>query len=552
MRLYHIIILFIFSKLVLASENNLPKIISDKTVRQQHYLPDFSFAGYRHGTQLPDTRKWQVIDVSKHKIKADDGKDDSQALIKLLTSLETSNKPVVLQFQPGQYIISSIIYIGRSNIVLRGAGSGEGGTTFHLPRPLNYVNQPQELEELREYLVTLNKVEKQKKSNIYLPYSQWSWSGGFFWTRVKGARVKKYLEKYDPPNNTLTKAYKGTQGGFTLSIHDAKQISIGDIIEIQWVNNQGEKSEFLKEIYPADELKIGSHHWSIKNLAIAKQQVEVVAKTGNNITIKSPLLHNITEQRDVRIAAWEHLNEVGFEHFSLIFAYAAPVAHHVEQGFNGIYLTRVYNSWVNNISIKNADSGILTEEVANVSIKNIHTRGEKLAHYTVQLGATHNVLVSKLNVENPARHPLSFNTHATKNVYHRCSVKHLPVFDQHSGANQQNLFDAINTKATLKNNRELPLFSGSGGAKYWKPSAGAYNTFWNVYVDFSNGHQSKIPVLLNGIQDAPSARLIGIHGNLPVKIDYAPSPYIEATNQELSDIPSLYEYQLNKRIYSGQ
>jgi len=44
MRLYHIIILFIFSKLVLASENNLPKIISDKTVRQQHYLPDFSFA----------------------------------------------------------------------------------------------------------------------------------------------------------------------------------------------------------------------------------------------------------------------------------------------------------------------------------------------------------------------------------------------------------------------------------------------------------------------------------------------------------------------------
>jgi hypothetical protein len=93
------------------------------------------------------------------------------------------------------------------------------------------------------------------------------------------------------------------------------------------------------------------------------------------------------------------------------------VAHHLEPGYNGIYLTRVFDSWVRDVVIENADSGILTEGASNVTIERVTTSGTSMAHYSVQLGGVHNFLVRDLRVENPVEHPLSFNTFANKSVY---------------------------------------------------------------------------------------------------------------------------------------
>jgi hypothetical protein len=46
--------------------------------------------------------------------------------------------------------------------------------------------------------------------------------------------------------------------------------------------------------------------------------------------------------------------------------------------------------------------------------------------------------------------------------------------------------------------------------------------------------------------EGPGARLVGIHGNRPVRVDYKPDAYVEGTNTTPS-IPSLYDYQLAKR-----
>ncbi|MBF0196890.1 MAG: hypothetical protein HQL32_04240 [Planctomycetes bacterium] len=540
---------FIFTVALQTHAESLPKIISDPSVQEKHFLPNFSYAGFSNGEKLPETQGWKTVDVGEHGIIANDGRDDSKALIALLEKHENSDKPVVIQFKPGQYIISSIIYIGRSNIVLRGAGSGLGGTVFYFPRPLLYVPDPPELKELNEYLVSLKKIQKQKSDNIYIPFSSWSWSGGFFWTRVKGQRVKNYLEKYNDNSNILTHATKGKQNGLTLEVKDSSKINIGDIVEIKWLSSQGQEGEFLKELYPEKINKIGCYHWTIPDLELARQPVKVTAIDGNTLTIYSPLLHNIIPERKVTVTSWAHLNHVGLEHFSIKFPYAEPVAHHCEQGFNGIYLTRVYDSWVDDVRIENADSGILTEEIANVSINNVKTEGKKLAHYTVQMGCAHNTLVRNLKVYNKALHPLSFNTYATKSVYQCSHVECDPILDQHSGVNQQNLFDDLTLVVTPDENRSYNLFKG-GGASYWKPSHGAYSTFWNINVNFTNGHDSTEPVVLKGMTDGPRARLIGIHGNHPVKIKYEPAPYIEKTNVELSEVPSLYKYQLKQRLQS--
>lgn len=329
---------------------------------------------------------------------------------------------------------------------------------------------------------------------------------------------------------------------------DASQLKLGDIVELQWFNGTGDASDqILKDLYAGKVNNIGSHHWEFPNLSIAKQQSEIVQISGNTIYFRSPLLHNITSRHTVNLAPWEHLSEIGFEHFRMNFAYAKRIAHHVEQGFNGIYLTRLYNGWIDDVKITNADSGVLLEESANLSIKNIVTDGDKLAHYSVQMGGVHNVLAENILVKNHVVHPLSFNTFSSKSVYVNATVEQHPFLDQHSGVNQQNLFDNIKLNIKLGKERSYNLFA-SGGASYWKPSHAAFNSFWNIQIHFENGHINAEPVVLDGMNDGPLARIIGFSGNLPIKIKYGPAPYIEGENIYFRSIPSLYYYQLQSRL----
>mgnify|MGYP000384894866 FL=1 len=57
------------------------------------------------------------------------------------------------------------------------------------------------------------------------------------------------------------------------------------------------------------------------------------------------------------------------------------------------------------------------------------------------------------------------------------------------------------------------------------------------------------PITLNGMNDGPFSRLIGVHGNQNFKIEYGPDAYIESVNQPISVAPSLYDHQLKKRMH---
>ena len=143
------------------------------------------------------------------------------------------------------------------------------------------------------------------------------------------------------------------------------------------------------------------------------------------------------------------------------------------------------------------------------------------------------MLVKDLHVENPVIHPLSFNTFANKSVYLDAFVKLDPILDQHSGANHQNLFDHTRVEidlGTRPDSSSYPLFKG-GGAGYWKPSHGNFSTFWNTEVVFSNGAANPAPILLDGMKDGPNARVVGVHANLPIRVEYGPEAYIEGVGQ---------------------
>jgi len=521
-------------------------ISSGVDIDDSKFVPDFSYAGYHNGIKKIPEKHGTVVQASTFSVLANDNLDDTSALQEAINEASKLEGPVTLQLPPGKLIISDILYIERDNFVLRGYGTGESGTEIYFPRPLMYSKDPEDLKELREYLIEFDKRQKEKENNIDLPFSQYAWSGGFIWTRVPGERVKPYLKKYDRPHEVLANVFEGKRGGKTLVVSEVQHLSVGDVVELQLFNKNGQEGQIIKELYKEQDLKIGGHHWNFPDLPLVRQQVKILSISDGKATINCPLTIDVKPEYKAQLVRWRHLKEVGIQDFSIRFPKSPRIAHHVEQGFNGIYLTRVYNSWVKNISIDNADSGVLTENIANVTIEDVITKGKNIAHYTVAMSGTYNVLAKGIKVYNKAVHPLSFNTLATKCVYLNCEVFKDPILDQHSGANHQNLFD--NTTVHISPDEEMtyPLFKG-GGAGYWKPSHGAFSTFWNTKIKLLSDINSTGTIKLYGMKDGPFCRIIGINGDQNFNVEYQPMAMIKAVNEVFEKFPSLYDYQLTKR-----
>jgi hypothetical protein len=280
----------------------------------------------------------------------------------------------------------------------------------------------------------------------------------------------------------------------------------------------------------------------------------VTSVEGQKIILADVLLHNTDDSLPAQVALWDGLEQVGIEDLHLDFPHSPSFGHHLEEGYNGIYFTSAFDSWARNLKVTNADSALLTYNSANLTLENIVTDGDRLAHYAVHMGNVHNVLAKNLRVFNPVRHSLTFNTQSTKCVYHNAEVFTSPVLDQHAGANHQNLFDNVTVHAAAQQGdgtKAIALYDGSG-AGYWQPGHGGYNTTWNLNVLVTGGARPDERVTLQGLDEGPMALIVGVHGNREFELDYRPKPLVSVINARINHIPSLYNYQLSQRINSQQ
>ncbi|QUL38152.1 right-handed parallel beta-helix repeat-containing protein [Erythrobacter sp. JK5] len=533
-----------------AADDALPSILADPATQRANPLPDFSYAGYGFGTETIPTVD-QEIDVADFGAKADDGKDDSKAIQAALAEAHSRSGPVRVQFGPGRYILSEILWLEKSGIVLSGMGMGAGGTELYMPRPLNQIDDGGTLDEIRQYLRENDKYERQPDANLDVLFSEYSWSGGFIWSRVPGGRHASYIESMDPPIAKIADIRTGKQFSRTLTVQDTSGLKVGDVLRINWHNRAGPDGPLVKSLYGDTDLKIGSRHWETPDRPLVQQPTRIEAIDGNTVTIADPLLHDIGTDLPAYFSEWAHLSEVGIQDLALVFPPNPYFGHHNESGFNGVYFTGVHNGWIRNVRIENSDSGILTDDLANVTISNVVTQGEHAAHYSVHIGNVHNVLVDRLTVYNPTVHALSFNTKSTRSVYTNSTVWTTPTLDQHAGSNHQNLYDNITVHVTPDQQSEdgKPLYDlyKAGGAGYWQPGHGRFNTTWNLSIVFDGGVAPGDEVVILAGSEGPEARIVGMHGNRPIRLDHRPTPYVEMHNRAVRAVPSLYAYQLLKR-----
>ena len=534
-----------------ANKDDSLQILTNPSAINDTPLPDFSYAGYNHGVGDIPLATGKIINVTDYGVTANDEIDDSKALLEALNAAHETRGPVIVQFPKGRVIVSDILKIQRSDIVLRGAGSSVDGTDLHFPRPLQMIDKTDSLDELREYLEKYDKRQREKDRNIDELFSEYSWTGGFIWVQKEGTRAAAYLEEKDPPITVLANAVSGQAMKRKVEVSNTDSLNVGDVVELQWLNRAGEDGPLLTEMYGTGDTgkKIGSHHWTFPERPLVRQKTKILAINGQTVTISDPLLHSISEDIPAQFARWDHITNVGIEDLHISFPLSPYFGHHLERGYNGIYLTSVFDGWVRDVTFLNADTGILSYNSANVTMSDITTNGDRQAHYSVHAGNVHNVLIENLTVNNSAIHSLSLNTQSTKTVFKNSVVNEAAVLDQHAGANHQNLFDNITLNVDAmrdKNGPYYPIWDGSG-AGYWQPGHGRYNTTWNLKVNVRSGADRNEVVTLRGLEEGPDGRIVGVSGNREFDVAYVPTPYSERINISMEDAPSLYDYQLAKR-----
>ncbi len=496
-----------------------PEILDGKS---DLYLPDWSYAGYRWGEgPLPETPVGAVLDVTRFGAHPDDEADDTAAIRKALAAAHALEGPVVVRFAPGRYIVREILWIRRGHLALVGAGSGEGGTVLAMPRPMAEMQLPPEFEKTRQYLVKNNKRVRGKLFSLF------SWSGGILWTQLPERHTRH-----------LGAAVGGTRGGHVVTLGTPVRIEPGTIVRLTWKNPDGPDGSLLTHVFGGHALEVGQRLYENPDRKLIGQELTVVAVRGREVVVKEPLMHDVRPAWQCGLETRDWLREVGLQGFRVEFPDTEYAGHHTEAGYNAIYLQDLAHGWVRDVAIHNADSGILSDGCVNVTVAGVRCTG-RAAHYCVLVGNCRRVLVRNFDFQAPALHCPSFNTGAQRCVFTHGRV-HEARLDQHCGLNHQNLFDDLQVTC----GRARDLFR-HGGAGYWKPTAGAFNTFWNVCVTLGEGGKT-------GLKDAPAARIVGLVTDPPIELDYGPGAYIEGLNRPGLAVPSLYEYQLKARLKGGR
>ena len=501
-----------------------PEILNDGGA----FLPDYSYAGYRWGEDDPPTPTETVIRATDHGVVPNDGRDDTDGLRAAVAAANSVSGWVVVELPAGEVELRNLLFIERGEFVLRGAGRGEGGTVLSIPVPMAEMDQPQVMEALNRYLIENDKTVR--SGEYFTPYS---WTGGILWTRAPEGTPSA-------SNAPIAGAATGTRGEHRFTVDAPGEILEGEVLRLGWFSRDGADGAFLKHMYGMESGLDGSRLWENPDTPLVTQEVTVKSFDGRRVTVHEPLLHDLKPEWSAVLAPETRLENVGIESMHIRFPDGEYAGHHLEPGYNAIYLTDLRDGWVRDVTFTNADSGILSDRAANLTLTSLTVQG-RVGHYGVHLGNVERALLSDFETSGWMEHAVSFNTGCRQSVITNGSIVS-PQLDQHRGGNHTNLFDDLEAFEPRPEQRVLT----HGGAGYWGPTHGVANTFWNVRFTVGNPDAYATPLVLDGIKAAGAAHVVGFTSNVPVEIDY-PGARVEGTNRYGITVPSLYQYQRAQR-----
>lgn len=328
----------LYQNWVNAQENNFEPI-----------LPTFSYAGYHHGEiGLPKTFTQQVYDVTKSPYNAipDDNKSDKEAIKAAIAAAELNPNGGIIFFPPGRFIVndanpsepgvpaddpSEVILISKSNIVIKGSGSGPGGTELYQKSNTTHPDMA-----TKDWLC---------------PYLFLFWNGE------------------DSANDFITNVTgNAARETFSIEVANATNISVGQWVELYLKDTSSaliseELSPYTTaDLYEPQSLKI------VKDGVQIREIHKVVGKNGNTITFKEPIHRAVNAAYNWKINNFKALEEVGIQDLKYTGGFIWNHLHHIapqelypgegtkgphaylsSSGWSGIQFNHVINGWISNV-----------------------------------------------------------------------------------------------------------------------------------------------------------------------------------------------------------
>jgi hypothetical protein len=404
-------------------------------------LPDYSYAGYFRGERpLPELQSH--VSVKDYGAVGDGQTDDTAAIKRALK--EASGK--VIAFPSGRYVITEILEIQDSGTILQGAGPHQ--TVLYVPKPL---------EKIRSNMGSTTGGR---------PTSNYSWSGGIIWAR--GKWDGKMLSKVTVP---------ARRGAKMLMVDEPDRFEVGG--EIRLTMRDDAKNSLTHHLYAGDPGDIDNLK-SVRESWIAR--VVEVDRTKRRIVFDRLLRTDVRpEWEPVLYAARCTTEEIGIEHLAIEFPVTPYQGHFTELGYNAIAYSGVRNSWVRNVAIRHADSGIFISganttvtDVVWISDRKRDGTRNSTGHHGITLGGTDQLLCN-FDIRTKYIHDITMSRGSAGNVVRNGRGEDLTC-DHHKYANNSNLYTDIDAGTGTN------IFRSGGGAKLGR-HCGAWTTWWNIRTD---------------------------------------------------------------------
>ena len=492
--------------------------VQQKDAGQKTTIPDFSYCGYDFGrSAIPNVTNLghTVFDITDYGAIPNDGLSDRQAVIDAIAAAEASNAPAVIFFPAGKFRLlepedtdNGSIRIRKNNIVIRGSGSGEGGTEIFMN---DRHDNPAGLDYSTPYLFA------------FLP-------GGANFTDI---------------TNVTSGGDRGTR---TFSVASTSGLSVGQRVYL-YLNNA---SQSVLERYMGPYKNLTDDNpWDIYNNGVNVQEVhEIESISGNQITFVAPTKHDVVSADGWKIKRFGHIEGVGMEDLFLRGNWTSPFVHHrddfSDSAWGAVNMGRTAHSWIRRCRFQDWSRAIIMSDGIANSLLQIEIDGNN-GHNGIILRGTH-TLAGLVNESALFSHGPEVSRWSSGVTFWRYNYHQHTEFSGHGSQPYATLLD--------KSNGGLHPERGASGATQAQPNHLGYYTLWNFrhigqfpYTDYRvwKSNNNSFPGYVQPINVGFSSEsgttnlLLTSNGNIP---QYQ---LLESLNQPVTP-ESLYEAQLEKRL----
>ena len=431
--------------------------VAARSANERSPIPDFSYAGYHRGEARPPHVAGPIFNVTDFGAVADDGLSDRDAIQSAITAAETAGGGVVF-FPPGSFTfntaaaVGSTIRIRGSNVVLRGSGSGEGGTELFMARNFTPTD----------------------------PARPWT---------------TPWMFEIAPPAQgqplVTTLAELAPMGADSIVVQNAAALSPGDWITLSLADPAAMES-FLAPLRAS-----GAWTRLYTDGLRASERHEVDRVEGNRVFLRERLLTDIDPQFAWRVVRTPAIEEIGFEDILFRGNWKETFVHHQnathDYGWSALLFTFVANSWVQRCRFVDWNYAVQFDRTSYSTVLHTSLEGNR-GHFGFTSRGGSNTLFALSRDTSSAFHSASWGYESSGVVFWRYDYAGNTCWDAHGGTPYATLIDASSGGVEyghssgpiegLPNHlRDFVLWNFTqigapvAGYDFWRPDPFAYDRF---------------------------------------------------------------------------